>query len=757
MSREPEYFTHPMLKENSLAYRSYQMELASRALEGSSLVVLPTGLGKTVVAVLAMVARLTQFQEGKVLMLSPTKPLVSQHTSFLKRVLTLDDEVVMLTGDVPPSKRAELWRDARVIVSTPQVIENDLVAKRLGLEDVVLVVFDEAHRAVGSYAYTYIAKKYHEQAEHPLVLGITASPGANEERVKEVCEGLGVGAVYTKSEHDPDVRRYVHRKDIEWIEVPVPKEMMQLRNELEKVMEDRLSELGKLGVEVSRRPTRKQLLDVQKKLMVKLRFSPEPWVYRAVSLVAEMLKLSHGVELVESQGMSAFRKYAERLRREAFSSKASKAARRLIEDVHFKRALFLLEGVKVEHPKLKKVCDIVKEELSRNPDSRIIVFTNYRDSSVVVAEALSAIEGVRATRFVGQTSRQDDRGLSQKEQIDIIERFKAGEFNVLVATSVAEEGLDIPSTDLVVFYEPVPSEIRSIQRKGRTGRARVGRVVVLIAKGTRDVGAYWSSVRKERQMSQQMRGLEHVAQNEMGEKDNEARPPRPQRALSEFGGSTPSGSTPIVYVDSRELRSQVVKVLEELGMDIRVDTMEVGDYVVSERVAIERKTTPDLLSSFIDGERDLFLQLSDLSRSYDRPLLVVEGEDVYTARRVHPNAIRGLLASIAVDFSIPLLFTRDERETAELIAILARREQSERGEKPIIRGKKSARTLPEQQEYVLSSIPGVGQKAARNLLKHFGSIQAVLNASEKELQQVPLIGKKTARLIREVVGSEYKG
>ncbi len=110
-----------------------------------------------------------------------------------------------------------------------------------------------------------------------------------------------------------------------------------------------------------------------------------------------------------------------------------------------------------------------------------------------------------------------------------------------------------------------------------------------------------------------------------------------------------------------------------------------------------------------------------------------------------------------MDFSIPLLFTRDERETAELIAILARREQSERGEKPIIRGKKSARTLPEQQEYVLSSIPGVGQKAARNLLKHFGSIQAVLNASEKELQQVPLIGKKTARLIREVVGSEYKG
>lgn len=746
MSHEPEYFTHPLLKENSLRWRAYQMELASCALEEPSLVVLPTGLGKTIVAVLVMVARLAKFDEGKVLMLSPTKPLVSQHASLLRSVLALDeDDIVMLTGEVSPAKRKKIWKDARVVVSTPQVIENDLVAKRMGLEDVVLVVFDEAHRAVGSYAYTYISKRYREDAKHPLVLAITASPGASEQKVREVCETLGVRAVHTRTESDPDVRRYVHKKDIEWIEVSVPSEMLQLRGELEKVMKDRLKELEGLGVSVPHRSTRKQLLAIQKSLMVKLRLAPEPSVYRAVSLVAEVLKLSYAVELVETQGVAAFRRYAERLMREASSSKGSKAARRIVEDVHFKRALHLLDEMKVEHPKLNAVCDVIRQELSRNPHSRIIVFTNYRDSSVVVADALSSIEGVRATRFVGQASRDKDKGMSQKEQIEAIEQFKAGEFNVLVATSVAEEGLDIPSTDLVVFYEPVPSEIRSIQRKGRTGRAHVGRVVVLIAKDTRDVGAYWSSVRKERQMSKKMKTLELPSE---GSPKMEQ---KPQRVLGEF-----DEHQPVVYVDSRELRSHVVKVLEELGLDVRVETMEVGDYVVSERVAVERKTTSDLLSTLMDGERELFLQLSDMGRTYDRPLLVIEGDDLYTARRVHPNAIRGILASIAVDFSIPIIFTKSERESAEFIAIVARREQSERDRKPTIHGKKTFKTLPEQQEYVLSSIPGVGYKAARNLLEHFGSVQAVLTASEDELQKVPLIGKKTARLIREVVESEYK-
>ena len=114
---------------------------------------------------------------------------------------------------------------------------------------------------------------------------------------------------------------------------------------------------------------------------------------------------------------------------------------------------------------------------------------------------------IKAVRFVGQSSRADDEGLSQKKQAEILQKFRAGEFNVLIATSVGEEGIDIPATDMVLFYEPVPSEIRSIQRKGRTGRARAGRVVVLMAKGTRDEAYYWISDRKEKTMNRQMQSL----------------------------------------------------------------------------------------------------------------------------------------------------------------------------------------------------------------------------------------------------------
>ena len=148
--------------------------------------------------------------------------------------------------------------------------------------------------------------------------------------------------------------------------------------------------------------------------------------------------------------------------------------------------------------------------LKENPDSRVIVFTNYRDTAEIVANALSGVPGIVPIRFVGQGSRHKDKGLTQKQQGEILDKFRAGEYNVLVATSVAEEGLDIPSTDLVLFYEPIPSEIRSIQRKGRTGRQHKGRVIVLVTKGTRDEAYYWSSKNKEKKMLNSMHGLEAV-------------------------------------------------------------------------------------------------------------------------------------------------------------------------------------------------------------------------------------------------------
>jgi Fanconi anemia group M protein len=208
-----------------------------------------------------------------------------------------------------------------------------------------------------------------------------------------------------------------------------------------------------------------------------------------------------------------------------------------------------------------------------------------------------------------------------------------------------------------------------------------------------------------------------------------------------------------IFVDPRE--REMAKLLESQGLEVTLKNLEVGDYVVSDRVAIERKTTRDFVSSIIDPKRNLFRQIADLSRSYDRPVLILEGKDLYVSQ-VSPGSIRGALASVAVDYGVPIIPTEDQNETALVIALLAFREKKE-GREPKMHGHKTARTLKEQQEYLIASIPSVGPTVARNLLKHFGSIEKIITASKEELQEVVLVGPKIAERIRELAGGEYKG
>jgi Fanconi anemia group M protein len=177
---------------------------------------------------------------------------------------------------------------------------------------------------------------------------------------------------------------------------------------------------------------------------------------------------------------------------------------------------------------------------------------------------------------------------------------------------------------------------------------------------------------------------------------------------------------------------------------------------VSDRVGIERKTADDFLSTFLDGGA-LFSQISDLVRAYSHPLLIIEGEGLYTKRQIHPNSIRGALSTIAIDFGVPVLFTKDEEDTAALISVIAKREQVDSKKEINLHGSKTASTLPEQQEYVVSAISEIGPVVAKNLLRHFGSVERIMTASREELMAVELVGPKTADRIREVVGGNYKG
>jgi len=330
---------------------------------------------------------------------------------------------------------------------------------------------------------------------------------------------------------------------------------------------------------------------------------------------------------------------------------------------------------------------------------------------------------------------------------------------------VGEEGIDVPATDMVLFYEPVPSEIRSIQRKGRTGRARRGRVVVLMARGTRDEAYYWISDRKEKTMNKQMRTLSGQASQSLASSSNEFLPRqlevtednperqnrKGQESLVDWAEADKERNK--IYVDPRE--RGMAKLLEGRGAEVTLKNLEVGDYVVSDRVAIERKTAQDFVASIIDPERNLFRQIADLARSYERPVLILEGRDLYS-RQVSASSIQGALASVAVDYGVPIIPTEDQEDTASVITMLAARERRA-GHEPKLHGHKTARTLKEQQEYLISAIPSVGPSVARKLLRHFGSIEKVIAASKEELQEVDMVGPKIAERIRELVGVEYKG
>jgi Fanconi anemia group M protein len=738
----PEYISHPLIKEKTIERRSYQISVAATALMHNTLVILPTGLGKTVVAAFVIASRLHN-TEGKVLFLAPTKPLVEQHAEFLRRVLNIEPEkIISLSGEILPEKRAEMYEDAIIVVSTPQVIENDIIAGRISLESFIHITFDEAHRAVGNYAYVFIAKKFFEQSKSPLILAITASPGSDVERIREVAQNLGIEEIEIRTEFDRDVKPYVHEKDIEWIKVEMPAELGEIRKKFLDALRmryERLKKLDLISIDFEN-ASKKELLAVQEMMQSEAAETRDSRYYDAVSILAEIMKILHAVELIETQGLEALKHYLKRLMTEAHSRGSSKASKKIAGDVTFRDAMLKTFECKIDHPKLKKLREIVRNEIYSNPDSRIIVFANYRDTAEMLSNELAQVEGLKVSKFIGQASRVDDKGMQQKEQVEILNKFRSGEFNVIVSTSVGEEGLDIPATDLVVFYEAVPSEIRAIQRRGRTGRAKRGRIVVLMTKGTRDEGYYYSSIRKERMMYSRLYELRDSLLNRTKVQK--------QKNLEEF--HSPSV---LIYADSREAKSGVVKKLFNMGVGIKTGNLDVADYIVSDRVAIERKTVNDFIDSLIKKEK-LFNQLFRMRRTYQKPILIVEGDSLYK-RAVHPSAIRGAIAAITIDFGIPILFTSNSDETAEMIVSIATREQKIKQREVSLHSDKSKRSLREEQEYIVASISSIGPVIAKNLLESLNTIEKIATASEEELIKVPKIGKKTAERIRKLMTSPY--
>lgn len=797
ISDETTYIDHPRIREEALESRTYQEVIAASATQQNSLAVLPTGLGKTAIGILLAAHRLEERPGSKILMLAPTRPLVEQHKESFQEFLKVDTDVYqVLTGDTRPEKRETQWKEVGCFFATPQVVENDIINERLDLDEFSLVIFDEVHRATGEYPYKFIAESYMKGGNDTRILGLTASPGSSKEKIKQIADDLYIDNFEIRTEDDPDVKPYIEEKQTHWVKVDLDKHFKRVKRHLEAAQRKRLKKLKGLGLLDSTSNVHKgDLLKLRGKLGSRIQNEDDPDLYQGMSHVAACMKVQHCLELLETQGVQPLYRFFEKMKKD----KSTKAARTLLNDEEFQNAVAVTEWMYTngkEHPKMGKLKELLRDKMTDGENA--IVFTQFRDTVDLLHGKLGEVAHLEPVKFKGQKE-----GFTQKKQLDILEKFRDGEYNVLVSTSVGEEGLDIPAVDYVIFYEPIPSEVRSIQRKGRTGRQEEGVIYVLMAKNTRDEGYYWSAKNKEDKMKNIMKSLKNGGDGNSSGTDTKAL--GGQKSLDGFSKkekkvkeNEPKGSTKedeaeaddtnkqenssdedsgdnatnavnssvtsddngehedpeagiVIFSDDRE--NKIMKALSKKDVKVRSTRLEVGDFLVSDRTAVERKRADDFVSSLIDNR--LFPQLKELTQEFVHPILIIEGDDLFQHRNVHPNAIRGALSSIVLDYKIPILWADDRDETVELLVALARREQEDKDRSVSIRGEKSPQTEAELQKFIVAGLPNVSNKLAGRLLKRFGNVRSIFTASETELKKVEGIGEEKASRIKEILEKEY--
>jgi len=715
--------------------RLYQENIAYTSVTKNTLVVLPTGLGKTAIAMMLAVNRLNNFRSLKILFLAPSKPLVSQHLNTFKK--HLDAKLELVTGEVKPELRENIYKENDIIFSTPQTVANDITNKKIDLKCFSLLVLDEVHKCVGNYDYVLIAKEFINKSEYPRILGLTASPGSDKAKIDEIRKNAFIEEIEIRNQDDIDVKPYVQDVNINWIKIDLPIKFLEVQTFLNSSLSQRLKQLKGLGFIGSSQTSvgKGQLLDLQSRIHGKLaQGQKDVRLWNGISLAAQCIKINHAIELLESQGVSSLYKYISSIFEGSEDTKI-KAVKELVKDINFKSAYIKCKGLyeeSIEHPKLDELKKIVSNEIK--DDEKIIIFTQYRESAKIIRRELTK-DNIKCEVFIGQQKKEGE-GMSQKEQIKLIEDFKKNKFNVLISTNVGEEGLDIPEVDLVIFYEPIPSGIRYIQRKGRTGRQSKGKIIILIAKNTKDEAYQWTAFNKEKKMHSILKKINDKIILEK------------QPTLNSFKNTDKLK----IIVDHRE--RGIVNELKELDIDVETKDLKAGDFVLSDKVGVELKTKEDFITSIIDGR--LLNQLKLLRENFEIPLLIIQGEeDIYSLRNVYPNAIRGMIATITVSYNVPIIYSQNVKDTAAILKIIAKREQDPDLKSIYLRNERKPLTLKEQQGYIIQSLPGVGPNLSKLLLENFKSVKNIFNADIEKLKEVNKIGKKKADNIRKVIDQEY--
>ncbi|KAL4802719.1 hypothetical protein BDV18DRAFT_146408 [Aspergillus unguis] len=509
--------THHKLNEGSLdtwlyptnlgKTRDYQFNIAQKGLFHNLLVALPTGLGKTFIAATIMLNWLRWTKDAQIIFVAPTKPLVAQQISACLQIAGIPrSQTTMLTGEAPPGVRAEEWKTKRVFFMTPQTLTNDLKSGIADPKRIVLLVVDEAHRATGGYAYVEVVKFLRRFNQSFRVLALTATPGSTVESVQAVVDGLDISKVEIRTEQSLDIREYVHARNTDIQTFQNSDEMVLCMDLLSSTLQPLVDQLRTLNAFWGRDPmslTPYGLTKARQQWMLSdagrnANFGLKNKVNAIFTVLASM---AHGIDLLKYHGITPLYRHLTHFQSNTDGQKGGKYQRQIVGDEHYKKLMnYLTPWTKnpefIGHPKLEYLKQVVLNHFmdagegahgavgDNQTATRVMIFVHFRDSAEEVTRVLKRYEPmIRPHVFVGQSSAKGSEGMGQKTQLDIVQKFKKGTYNTIVATSIGEEGLDIGEVDLIVCYDSSASPIRMLQRMGRTGRKRAGNIVLLLMQG----------------------------------------------------------------------------------------------------------------------------------------------------------------------------------------------------------------------------------------------------------------------------------
>ncbi|MHA1682142.1 MAG: helicase-related protein [Promethearchaeota archaeon] len=532
----PEVLTNHISSLDRIEPREYQENIVDIARLSNTLVILPTALGKTVIAILVAIERLKKYPWGKIIILAPTRPLVNQHVDTFSKFLGYTEkgksgfQFCELNGRIPSKNRKYFFENSNVIFATPQTMKNDLEKGIYDLKQVILVILDECHKTGQKYAYNNIAHQYMLDNSDPIILGLTASPGRTEEQIRELCKRLFIERIVIRTPDDPDVKPYINEITTVMEYCSLPPCFMEMEEILRGLLHERLYKLQQRGFLKDKFIDAINKMDlitfgnkiwsiashgrggagnqavIDEDIIQKIEGETGDWFfYWIITLQVQCIKIFHLIELITTQCLFGAEKFIDKIRVRAENRKG--ANRALFNEPRFQEVIEMIESciaTGLNHPKFAVLQRLLRDILERGNDrehdrehgveSKVIIFTQFRDTASFILSLINELNRgntssrrpFRVARFVGQSNKEDDPGLSQREQKQVIREFNEGKFNVLVSTRIAEEGLDIPSVDHVIFYEPIPSEIRYIQRRGRTGRHAQGHITILVTEDTLD-------------------------------------------------------------------------------------------------------------------------------------------------------------------------------------------------------------------------------------------------------------------------------